>query len=68
MRGPTPRGVPDSVRLRVDWPPRPEERESTDLEVSMAKGQVNKGKKNKAKLSVKEKKARKKEKKAAKGK
>ena len=58
MRGPTPRGVPDSVRLRVDWPPRPEERESTDLEVSMAKGQVNKGKKN----------ARKKEKKAAKGK
>ena len=34
----------------------------------MAKGQVNKGKKNKAKLTVKEKKAKKKEKLAAKDK
>jgi hypothetical protein len=34
----------------------------------MAKGQVNRGKQNKPKLSVKEKKAKKKEKKALKGK
>jgi hypothetical protein len=33
----------------------------------MAKGQVNRGKSNKPKLSVKEKKAKKKEKRAAKG-
>ena len=34
----------------------------------MAKGQVNKGKKNQAKLTIKEKKAKKQEKRAAKGK